>query len=210
MDLLRDGKMNRDISISIELLDKKGNQVLFSRDSECLQDLIHLIEVQKHRTLVMWALDCAQKPLSLFEAKYPDELRPRRALELCEAWARGTIKMPEARRAILDAHALAKEIDDKEFIAITHAIGHAGATVHVETHALGLVFYELTAIVRKVGLKNCDLAVREKINYYYERLVYWQNKIDAITINWAKFLLDDTQPNKEKVLNEKRRTTIGA
>ena len=105
--------MGTDIKSSIELKYKNGNKVLFSRDSECLQDLIRLIELQKHRTLVMWALDCAQKPLSLFEAKYPNEHRPRKALELCESWARGTIKMPEAKSAILGAHAVAKELDDR-------------------------------------------------------------------------------------------------
>jgi len=152
----------------------------------------------------MWTFDCAQKPLSIFEEKYPNEPRLRRALELCEVWARGIIKMPEAKRAILDAHAVAKEIDDKEYIAIVHAIGHAGATVHVETHALGLVFYELTAIVLNVGLEKCDLAVSKKISLYYQRLVYWQENIDAKNVSWAKFLLDDTRPNKEKLLNEKR------
>ena len=197
--------MKIDIRSSIELKYKNGNQLLFSRDSEYLQDLIRLIELQKHRTLVMWAFDCAQVPLSLLEAKYPNELRPRKALELCEAWARGIIKMPEAKRAILDCHAVAKEIDEKEYIAIVHAIGHACATVHVETHALGLVFYELTAIVLKEGLEKCDLAVSEKISYYYDRLLYWQGNIDALNVSWAKFLLDDARPNKEKLLNEKRR-----
>jgi len=196
--------MSIDIRSSIELKYNNRNQLLFSRDSECLQDLIRLIGKQKHRTLVMWTFDCAQKPLSIFEEKYPNEPRLRRALELCEVWARGIIKMPEAKRAILDAHAVAKEIDDKEYIAIAHAIGHAGATVHVETHALGLVFYELTAIVLNVGLEKCDLAVNKKISYYYERLVYWQENIDAKNVSWAKFLLDDTRPNKEKLLNEKR------
>ena len=98
--------------------------------------------------------------------------------------------MLEAKRAILDSHAVAKEIDDKECIAISHAIGHAGATVHVETHALGLVFYELTAIVLKVGLEKCDIAVGKKISYYYERLLYWQENIDDINVSWAKFLME--------------------
>jgi len=194
-----------DIRSEIELKYKKGRQLLFSRESESLQDLIRLIEMQKHRTLVMWAFDCAKVPLALFEAKYPGELRPRKAMELCEAWARGTIKMPEAKRAILDAHKVAKEIDDKVYIALVHAIGHACATVHVETHALGLVFYELTAIVHEVGLEKCDSAVKEKISFYHERLLYWQESIDALKVSWAKFLLDDTRPNKEKLLNEKRR-----
>jgi hypothetical protein len=99
----------------VEIKLKKGNKILFSRDSQCLQELIELIQLQNHRTLVMWALDCAKVPLKQFEAKYPDECRPRICLELCEDWARGRIKMPIAKRAILDSHAVAKEIDDREY-----------------------------------------------------------------------------------------------
>lgn len=193
---------------SIQAKLNRGNQILFSRDSECLQELIRLIGIQKHRTLVMWALDCAQEPLEYFESKFPNVARPRRALELCEAWARGAIKMPEAKRAILDSHAVAKEIDDIEGIALAHAIGHAGATVHVETHALGLVFYELTAIVRRVGIDQCDKAVESRISTYYDRLLYWQANIDHLDVTWATFLLDDKRPNKEQLLSEKRKSNI--
>ncbi len=75
----------------VEIKFKKRNKMLFSRDSECLQELIKLIQLQNHRTLVMWALDCAKLPLKQFEEKYPNELRPRICLELCESWARGKI-----------------------------------------------------------------------------------------------------------------------
>lgn len=167
---------------------KKGNKILFSRKSSCLQDLIGLMELQKHRTLVMWALDCAKEPLKLFETKYPEDNRLGTALELCEAWARGEIKMPVAKRSILDAHRAATEIDDKVCIALCHAIGHAGATVHVKTHALGLVFYELTAIVLSEGRGGYDSAVKQKINYYWERLLYWQENTDKLNVSWAKFL----------------------
>ncbi len=189
----------------VEIKLKKGNKILFSRDSQCLQELIELIQLQNHRTLVMWALDCAKVPLKQFEAKYPDECRPRICLELCEDWARGRIKMPIAKRAILDSHAVAKEIDDKEYGALCHAIGHAGATVHVETHALGLPFYELTAIVLKYRKDNFQKLVSEKINYYRSRLLYWQENTDKLGLSWAYFLLEDTRPNKERLLSEKRK-----
>lgn len=185
---------------------KKKNKILFSRDSECLQELKMLIEQQKHCTLVMWALDCAKIPLAQFEEKYPQELRPRIALDLCEKWSRGKIKMPVAKRAILDAHAVAKEIDDKVCGALCHAIGHAGATVHVETHALGLVFYELTALVLQFGKDEYQKPVSDKIDVYRERLIYWQENIDKLDLEWASFLMDDDRPNKEKLLNEKKRT----
>jgi hypothetical protein len=188
----------------VEIKLKKRNTILFSRDSQCLQDLIKLIQLQNHRTIVIWALDCAKVPLEQFEAKYPDEHRPRTCLELCEDWARGKVKMPIAKKAILNSHAVAKEINDSEYGALCHAIGHAGATVHVETHALGLCFYELTAIVLKYGKDNFHKPVTEKIDYYYDRLVYWKENTDKPGLNWADFLLDDTRPNKEKLLSEKR------
>ena len=184
---------------------KKRNKILFSRDSQCLQELIKLIQLQNHRTLVMWALDCAKLTVEQFEAKYPDERRQRTCLELCEAWARGKIKMPMAKRAILDSHAVAKEIDDSENCALCHAIGHAGATVHVETHALGLPFYELTAIVFQYEKDNFPKPVSEKINYYYNRLLYWQENTDKLGLAWADFLLNDASPNKERLLSEKRK-----
>lgn len=189
----------------VEIKLKKKNKILFSRDSLCLQELIKLIEMQKHRTLVMWAFDCAKITLEQFEEKYTDEYRPRTCLKLCEAWARGKIKMPKARKAILGSHAVAKKIDDREYEALCHAIGHAGATVHVETHAMGLPIYELTAIVLKYGKDHYQKPVSDKINYYYNRLLFWQENTDKLGLDWAAFLLDDTRPNKEKLLNEKRK-----
>jgi hypothetical protein len=189
----------------VEIKLKKRNKILFSRESQCLQDLIKLIQLQNHRTLVMWALDCAKVTLEQFEAKYPDELSPRICLELCEDWARGKIKMPLAKQAILASHAVAKKINDSEYGALCHAIGHAGATVHVETHALGLPFYELTAVVLKHGKDNFPKPALEKIDFYYDRLLYWQSNIEKLGYNWAVFLLDDTRPNKEKLLSDKEK-----
>ena len=184
---------------------KRKNQILFSRDSECLQPLIRLIELQTHRTLVMWALDAAKVTLKEFEEKYPEEKRPQTCLRLSEDWARGRIKMKDAKRAILDAHAAAKDMDDKPYQALCHAIGHAGATVHVETHALGLVMYELTALVLRYGKESFQKPVSEKIEYYQERLLYWQENKDKMDLEWADFLLDDSSINKEKLLNQKRK-----
>ena len=175
---------------------KKKNKILFSHDSKCLQKLIVLMESQNHRTLAMWALDCAKLPLQQFELKYPHEHRPRICLKACESWARGKIKMPEAKRTILDSHAVAKEIDDAVYGALCHAIGHAGATVHVKTHALGLPIYELTALVLKYGQDDFPIPISEKINYYHSRLQNWQDNIDKYKFKWADFLLKNNSSNK--------------
>ncbi|MBF7097535.1 hypothetical protein IWB18_10365 [Alkalibacter sp. M17DMB] len=133
-------------------------------------------------------MDCAKIPLNEFEGRYPNEFRPRVCLERCKDWSEGKIKMPVAKRAILDCHAVAKEIHDDVYGAICHSIGHAGSTVHVKSHALGLPIYELTSMVLKSGMKGYEKSIKEKIDYYENQLIYWEKKSNDIKFKWADFL----------------------
>lgn len=141
-----------------EKLNRK-NQILFSKNSEYLQDLMMLFEAQSHQVMVLWAFDFAAESIAKLEEKYPEENRPRAALEAAIDWASGKIKMPLAQRKILDCHAFAKEIENKEDIAICHSIGQACAVVHTVGHAIGYPIYDLTALVYRYGIENCEYAV---------------------------------------------------
>src|SRR5665213_2576343 len=44
-----------------------------------------------HRLLAIWAADCAQHVLHHFQQARPKDDRPRRAIDLGRAWARGEI-----------------------------------------------------------------------------------------------------------------------
>ena len=191
LDLQIDERRVFNMFSDVELRLKKRRKILFSAESESLERLSSLISVQNRRTLVMWALDCAGQTLKHFEERYPDEKRPGKCLEICGAWARGEIKMPVAKRAELDAHAAARDIEDSEYSALCHAIGHAGATVHSGKHAIGLPLYELSAIVYRYGKDDFADPVTEKINYYCERLIYWQENADLHELEWADFLTRD-------------------
>ena len=46
-------------------------KLLVNRDSPQLQSLKKLVKQQKHRTLVMWTIDCAEDILTIFENKFP-------------------------------------------------------------------------------------------------------------------------------------------
>ncbi len=179
--------MFRDVEDKI----KKKNKILFTRESKSLEQIVNLMDKQSHRTLVLWSLDCGHSTLQDFESVYPEEMRPRECLELCEKWAKGQIKMKEAKRAILDCHTVAKEIDDEYCKALCHGIGHAGATVHVGTHAIGLPMYELTAIVLLNNRHDYEEAVKKKIEFYMDRMHYWQGNADKIDMEWADFLKKD-------------------
>lgn len=169
---------------------KKGNKILFSENSLCLQELVQLMRRQKRRTLVLWGFECGRGTLEMFENRYPDELRPRKAFDTCEQWAQGSVKMAEAKQAILDCHAVCKGIEDEYSIALCHAIGQGLSTIHAKGHALGLAFYELTAIVLH-SPDNYQEAVERKIKRYVDTLKYFEKEVDNIDYKWADFLLKD-------------------
>lgn len=173
---------------TVEAKYKRNNKILFNQQSECLVELISMIEQSSHQVLIKWSLDQASTINQDFMKDYPEEKRPQIALEQSFLWAQGMIKMAPAKQAILACHAVAKEIKDKKNIAQVHAIGQAASTVHVKSHALGLVFYELSSIVFGLGLENYKQSIDQKIEEYINQLNYWNHAIHRVKHDWASFL----------------------
>ena len=144
---------------------KKKNKLLFNRDSRSLQDLVEIMDEMDHKSLILWAFDCSKLTLDKFERKYPHEVRPRISYEKSLDWSLGNIKMPEAKKAILDCHKAAKELKDLEYGDYCHGIAQACSTVHVKEHAFGLVIYELSGLVRESGMGDYQLLISEKVEY---------------------------------------------
>ena len=172
----------------VQLRQKKKNQVLFAKDSEYLQDLMRVIQDQDRKVLILWAQEFAAGSVSQLEEKYPDETRPREALEASKDWAAGKIKMRTAQRRILDCHAFAKELRSREDIALCHAIGQACSVVHTVGHAIGYPIYDLSSIVYKLGIENCREAVERRKQEYIHRLLYWEAHLADYCGEWAGFL----------------------
>lgn len=167
---------------------KRKNQILFAKDSLLLAELSRLIRQSNRRALILWALELAEKSTVLLTEKYPEEHRPREAVEAARSWAKGEIKMPIAKRAILNCHAMTKELSDPADMARCHAIGQACSVVHTVGHALGYPMYELTAIVLEQGTENCRETVEARAAHYVEQLVYWREWESSHNGTWADFL----------------------
>jgi hypothetical protein len=97
-----------------------------------------------HRRLAMWAADCAEHVLPYFEQARPADDRPRRAIELGRAWARGEIAWSEARNAAGHANAAARDLRGAARHA-AYAAGQAAAVGHVAAHELGAAAYAIKA-----------------------------------------------------------------
>lgn len=91
--------------------------------------------MNQHEKLAIWAADCAERVLPVFEAECSDDARPRQAIEAARLWRSGDMPMVTARKMAFAAHAAARQPLSKAAVAAARAAGHAAATAHVATHA---------------------------------------------------------------------------
>lgn len=167
---------------------KRGNQVLFAKDAEFLEELQDLLAHQERKVVTLWALDFADESATQLHVLYPQDARPQEAVDAARAWAAGAITMQPARQKILACHAFAKELNSPEDIAICHAVGQACSVVHTVKHALGYPLYDLTALVRHYGIDECAPHVEARRQDYIDRLLYWCEHTSDYQGTWASFL----------------------
>ena len=129
------------------------------------------LEERDHRSLVLWATECAEHVLPYFEEKYPKDDRPRNALEAGRAWARGEIAMSEARAAALAAHAAGRDADQGAPRDAARAAGHAAATAHVASHAAHAANYAVKAAsFASAAIPTDPAAATKERDWQYRRL----------------------------------------
>jgi hypothetical protein len=118
--------------------------------------------------VAVWAADCAERVLGLFEAEAPGDSRPRDAIARARAFANGELDVgEEIRRRFTNAGA-AREVSDPVAAAAARAAGQAAAIPHMGAHALGAAAYAAKA----AGLAAPDrpAAVSEEICWQLDHI----------------------------------------
>ncbi|MBE2184719.1 MAG: hypothetical protein IAE89_14920 [Anaerolineae bacterium] len=133
--------------------------------------VLALMENTDHKILGMWARDCALRVLPYFEEKYPEDVRPRNAIETLQTWIdSGVFKMSVIRAASLLSHAAARDTDDNDAArSAARACGQAVATAHVPTHSIGAANYALQAIFRTSS--NASTVIAREREWQYQHLL---------------------------------------
>lgn len=105
------------------------------------------LDREVHRSLALWAADCAEHVLPHFEEGHPDDDRPRNAIEAARAWTRDEVTVGEAKGIARATHAAAREAGQTAAREAARAAGHAVATAHVDGHAKGAANYAIRAAI---------------------------------------------------------------
>ncbi len=101
-----------------------------------------------HQLLALWVAACAEHVLHLFESVQSSDPRPRQAIEQTRAWARGEIKMSQARAAA----------------------GQAAAVAHVAAQELGAAAYAIKAVRAAASKGEGESAGRLECQWQREQL----------------------------------------
>lgn len=134
---------------------------------------VELVNSTDQTLLAAWAIDCAERVMPYFEATYPQDHRPRQAIETLQKWIEtGVFKMAVIRKASLDAHAAARDVgEDSAARSAARAAGQAVATAHVPLHALGAANYALQAIYRAADPAVADAAIAKERAWQLQHLL---------------------------------------
>jgi hypothetical protein len=137
------------------------------------ESMVELVRRTDHTSLAVWAVHCVERVMPYFEQKYPEDHRPRNAIESLQAWINtGVFTMADIRKASLAAHAAAREVgEDNAPRSAARAAGQAVATAHVPTHSIGAANYALQAIHRAAKPSDADAAVAKERDWQYQHLL---------------------------------------
>ncbi|WP_442907655.1 putative immunity protein [Kineococcus sp. G2] len=145
---------------------------------------------QDHRLLALWAAECAEHVLHLFEDEQPSDTRPREAIAAARAWADGSLRMMDARARGGHAMGAARPLRGAARYA-AHAAGQAACVPHVPEHDLGAAAYAIKA-VRAAGTVG-PTAGRLERDWQRERLpgriraLVLEDQVRRNAICWSVF-----------------------
>jgi hypothetical protein len=156
------------------------------------------LSLEDRRLLGSWAAVCAERVLTLFEAKAPADTRPREAIEGIRVFARGGKRTARLRSLAVAALAAAREVGDPSATAAARAAGLAAATAYTKAlsaphhakHALGPAVYAAQA--RELAAADDPGAGDEEIRWAAEHA---SSAVREIVCRWPARVMGRTRLN---------------
>lgn len=120
------------------------------------------------RIVAVWAADCAEHVLPLFEAEAPEDDRARDAIARTRAFARGELTAAgEIRRRFIAGRA-ARSSRSPAGVAAARSAAQAAGVAHMGAHALGAAAYAAKAV--ELAHPTASGARAEEVRWQLDRL----------------------------------------
>ncbi len=120
------------------------------------------------RLAALWAADCAERVLPLFEAEAPDDDRARDGIARTRAYGRGELDAASEIKRRSVAGRAAQSVKSPPAVAAAHAVGQASAVAHMGAHALGAAAYAAKAA--SLAADNQEAARRDEVRWQIDHM----------------------------------------
>lgn len=121
-----------------------------------------LSEVDR-RLVALWAADCAERVLPLFEAEAPGDGRVRDGIVRARAFGRGERDVAGEIRRRFETGRAAQSVTAPAAVAAARAAGQASGVAHMGAHALGAAAFAAKAAA--LAASDQDAARREEVRW---------------------------------------------
>ncbi|MGY5764770.1 putative immunity protein [Brachybacterium sp. DNPG3] len=123
------------------------------------------------RLVALWAADCAERVLPLFEAEARGDERARDGIERARAYGRGELDAAGEIRRRFEAGRAARSVTSPAAIAAARAAGQASGVAHMGAHALGAAAYAAKAVALTApDPVAAEVARRAEVRWQIERM----------------------------------------
>ena len=115
------------------------------------------------RLLALWAADCAERVLPLFEADAPDDDRARDGIKRAREFGNGELGTAGEVRRRFEAGRAAQSGKAPAAVAAARAAGQASGVAHMGAHALGAAAYAAKAVA--LASPDQEAARRDEVRW---------------------------------------------
>ncbi len=123
-----------------------------------------------HKLMALWAADCAEHVLFLFERDRPSDARPAQAVDAARAWTRGKMRPVEVGVYAAAAHEAALKAAEPCARAAAQAAEFAAATALYPEEAVQAAEYAVKAATDVVGPAGGHNAGVRELNWQRYRI----------------------------------------
>ena len=120
------------------------------------------------RLVALWAADCAERVLPLFEAEAPEDERARDGVERTRAYGHGELDAAGEIKRRFDAGRAAQSVKSPAAVAAARAAGQASGVAHMGAHALGAAAYAAKAA--SLTGSDPELARRDEVRWQLDHM----------------------------------------
>lgn len=144
---------------------KSNHTILFNKDDLCIHNFRKYLYNFPRDVITLWVLDMVEETVKLLEERYPNDIKPRTALNYAKYGDKKDYTI------LYNIKIATLSMISSEDIAHYYAVCQACLAVTNQIdYVIEYAICDLTSIIFKNGVENCNDLITQRIKYYTERL----------------------------------------